>query len=71
MKKKNIEVIEEICDIMNVLPSESIEYVKDRLGHDQRYAIDSSKIINELGWQPSTNFRDGLKKTIEWYNEKR
>ena len=70
-EKKNIEVIEEICDIMNVLPSESIEYVKDRLGHDQRYAIDSSKIINELGWQPSTNFRDGLKKTIEWYNEKR
>ncbi len=69
-EKKNIDVIEEICAIMNVKPSESIEYVKDRLGHDQRYAIDSSKIINELGWNPSTTFEDGLKKTIEWYNEK-
>jgi len=69
-EKKNIDVIEEICVIMNVKPSESIEYVKDRLGHDQRYAIDSSKIINELGWSPSTTFEDGLKKTIEWYNEK-
>tara|TARA_R110000787_G_scaffold98210_1_gene202148 strand:+ start:752 stop:1705 length:954 start_codon:yes stop_codon:yes gene_type:complete len=69
-EKKNIEVIEEICGIMNVLPSESIEYVKDRLGHDQRYAIDSSKITKEIGWSPATTFEDGLKKTIEWYNEK-
>lgn len=69
-EKKNIEVIEQICDIMNVQPSESIEYVKDRLGHDQRYAIDSNKIITELGWQPSTTFEKGLIKTIEWYNEK-
>jgi dTDP-glucose 4,6-dehydratase len=69
-EKKNIDVIEEICAIMNVEPSESIKYVKDRLGHDQRYAIDSSKIINELGWAPSTTFEEGLRKTIEWYNEK-
>ena len=69
-EKKNIEVIEEICGIMNVIPSESVEYVKDRLGHDQRYAIDSSKIIKELGWKPATTFKDGLRKTIEWYNEK-
>jgi dTDP-glucose 4,6-dehydratase len=69
-EKKNIDVIEEICAIMNVKPSESIKYVKDRLGHDQRYAIDSNKIINELGWNPSTTFEEGLRKTIEWYNEK-
>lgn len=44
-----------------------IEYVKDRLGHDRRYAIDSSKIQNELGWQPTITFEDGIKQTIEWY----
>ena len=43
---------------------------EDRLGHDQRYAIDSTKIIEQLGWEPATTFEDGLRKTIEWYNEK-
>jgi len=69
-EKKNIDVIEQICDIMNVTPSENVKYVKDRLGHDQRYAIDSTKIIEQLGWEPATTFEDGLRKTIEWYNEK-
>jgi dTDP-glucose 4,6-dehydratase len=69
-EKKNIDVIEQICDIMNVIPSENVKYVEDRLGHDQRYAIDSTKIIKQLGWEPATTFEDGLRKTIEWYNEK-
>jgi dTDP-glucose 4,6-dehydratase len=69
-EKKNIDVIEQICDIMNVIPSENVKYVEDRLGHDQRYAIDSTKIIEQLGWEPATTFEDGLRKTIEWYNEK-
>jgi dTDP-glucose 4,6-dehydratase len=44
-----------------------IEYVKDRPGHDRRYAIDCSKIKNELGWEPQIDFEEGMKKTVEWY----
>ena len=44
-----------------------ITYVQDRLGHDRRYAIDPSKIVNELGWYPETKFEDGIRKTIIWY----
>ena len=44
-----------------------IEYVKDRPGHDYRYAIDPSKIRNEIGWEPQIKFEDGLYKTIRWY----
>jgi dTDP-glucose 4,6-dehydratase len=44
-----------------------ITYVKDRPGHDKRYAIDASKIKNELGWEPSVDFEQGLDKTIDWY----
>ena len=47
--------------------AELITFVKDRAGHDMRYAIDSSKIQNELGWQPSVNFEEGLEKTVDWY----
>jgi dTDP-glucose 4,6-dehydratase len=47
----------------------SINYVKDRLGHDRRYAIDSSKIQNELGWSPSVTFEEGIKLTIQWYKD--
>ena len=47
--------------------SDLIEYVKDRPGHDRRYAIDPKKIKTELGWNPKTNFKDGLIKTIGWY----
>jgi dTDP-glucose 4,6-dehydratase len=49
-----------------------ITYVKDRPGHDKRYAIDANKLKNELGWEPSLQFEEGLSKTIAWYldNEK-
>ena len=49
-----------------------INYVKDRPGHDKRYAIDANKLKNELGWEPSLQFEEGLAKTIAWYldNEK-
>ena len=55
--------------ILNELSrSESlIEFVKDRLGHDRRYAIDSSKIQSELGWKPKYTFETGIKETIQWY----
>jgi dTDP-glucose 4,6-dehydratase len=46
-----------------------IEYVKDRPGHDKRYAIDFLKIKNELGWQPQVSFKEGIKKTIEWFKK--
>ena len=46
-----------------------ITFVKDRLGHDQRYAIDPTKITNELGWYPETKFETGIVKTIQWYLE--
>lgn len=48
-------------------PESLITYVADRKGHDMRYAIDSTKIHNELGWLPETKFADGIKKTIKWY----
>ena len=44
-----------------------ISFVKDRAGHDMRYAIDSTKLQNELGWKPSLQFEEGLEKTVEWY----
>jgi dTDP-glucose 4,6-dehydratase len=47
--------------------SEQIEFVKDRPGHDRRYAIDASKIRRELGWSPEENFDSGIRKTIQWY----
>ena len=46
-----------------------ITYVNDRAGHDLRYAIDSSKLKNELGWEPSTQFEEGIEKTVKWYLE--
>jgi dTDP-glucose 4,6-dehydratase len=76
---KNIDLIKLLCRIMDKKlnrPEGSSEklitYVKDRPGHDLRYAIDSSKLQNELGWSPIPEFADGLEKTIEWYltNEK-
>ena len=44
-----------------------ITYVKDRAGHDLRYAIDSAKLKNELGWEPSLQFEEGIEKTVKWY----
>ena len=69
-EKKNIDVIKEICYILDKEASEEVDYVTDRVGHDYRYAIDSSKITFELGWSPKTPFGEGLKKTIEWCKKK-
>ena len=46
-----------------------IEHIVDRLGHDARYAIDSSKLRNELGWEPSVQFEEGIERTVRWYLE--
>lgn len=73
---RNIDLIKELCRQMDGKlgrkqgDSESlITYVKDRAGHDHRYAIDASKIKKELGWEPSLQFEEGITKTIEWYLE--
>lgn len=72
----NIDLIKLMCSIMDrKLKRETgtseklISYVKDRAGHDLRYAIDSSKLQRELGWKPSLQFEEGLEKTIDWYLE--
>jgi dTDP-glucose 4,6-dehydratase len=65
-EKTNLEITKKIIELMGK-SEDAIEYVKDRLGHDRRYAIDFSKIKNELGWEPKINFDEGLKATIEWY----
>lgn len=82
-EKKNIEVVVMLCDLleelaMNLKPGrlahykDLITFVKDRPGHDRRYAIDASKIERELGWAPKETFETGLRKTVQWYldNEK-
>jgi dTDP-glucose 4,6-dehydratase len=80
-EKQNIEVVQTICDLLEELVpqkpegierySDLIEYVKDRPGHDRRYAIDASKIQRELGWVPEETFDSGIKKTVQWYLENR
>lgn len=71
---KNIDLVRTLCKLMDektgrLLGSseELIKYVKDRAGHDHRYAIDFSKLTRELGWTPATDFKTGLSKTIDWY----
>ncbi|MDH4317793.1 MAG: dTDP-glucose 4,6-dehydratase [Desulfobulbaceae bacterium] len=75
-EKKNIEVVELLCDMVDekvgLLPSGAkrrslITFVKDRLGHDRRYAIDATKIADQLGWKPKYTFEQGIEKTVEWY----
>ena len=74
-EKQNIEVVKKICQILdNLKPREDgdkyeslITFVKDRPGHDLRYAIDASKISKELNWQPQETFESGIQKTVEWY----
>ena len=74
-EKTNLEVVNNICDILDdIYPSENlksykelIKFVEDRPGHDFRYAIDYSKLKNELSWQPKESFNSGLRKTIDWY----
>ena len=63
---QNIEIVRLICDRLHK-PESLITYVTDRKGHDLRYAIDPTKIHNELGWLPETKFADGIEKTIDWY----
>lgn len=65
-EKTNMEITKIILSALNK-PESLIKYVEDRLGHDRRYAIDSSKIQNELGWKPEYNFEEGIKLTIDWY----
>jgi dTDP-glucose 4,6-dehydratase len=82
-EKKNIEVVETLCTILDELKpisgnpafvsskmtnyNELITFVKDRPGHDFRYAIDATKIDKELGWVPEESFETGIRKTVEWY----
>ena len=63
---KNIDIVRIICEKLEK-PESLITYVTDRKGHDMRYAIDPTKIHNELGWLPETKFAEGIDKTIEWY----
>ena len=70
----NIDLIKLLCTKMDIALNNSagtsedlITYIKDRPGHDKRYAIDANKLKNELGWQPSLQFEEGLEKTINWY----
>ncbi|MBI1346189.1 dTDP-glucose 4,6-dehydratase [bacterium] len=74
-ERKNIDVVHELCRLLDELVPASpfrphaklIQFVTDRPGHDQRYAIDASKIERELGWKPEETFETGLRKTVEWY----
>lgn len=63
---KNIDIVKLICKVLGK-PESLIHFVKDRKGHDRRYAIDPAKIHRELGWLPETKFADGIQKTIQWY----
>ncbi len=76
-QKTNLDVVKTICCILDELVpkhpnnircySELITHVKDRPGHDMKYAIDASKILNELGWKPKETFESGIRKTVQWY----
>ncbi len=74
-ERQNIEIVHAICDSLDKLKPggksyrELITYVDDRPGHDRRYAIDSSKLQNELNWKPKETFTSGLEKTVAWYLE--
>jgi len=72
-ERRNIEVVEAICDLLDKLAPtnhprrELIKFVEDRPGHDQRYAIDASRAMAELGWAPRESFSSGMEKTVRWY----
>lgn len=78
-EKQNIDVVKTVCDILDEIVLEKppavtsfhqlITFVDDRPGHDKRYAIDASKMENELGWKPEQSFESGIRKTVEWYLE--
>jgi len=75
-EKRNIEIVETICDIVDEMAGSRgeprrglITFVKDRPGHDRRYAMDATKIERELGWSPLETFESGIRKTVQWYLE--
>ncbi len=76
-EQRNIDVVEKLCEVTDKLLGRTppgiskrlIRFVQDRAGHDWRYAIDSSKLQNELGWKPATSWDEGLEKTVRWYLE--
>ena len=75
-EKPNIEIVQMICDLVDEMAPQAagsrrdlITYVKDRPGHDRRYAMDARKIERELGWKPKATFENGLRKTVHWYLE--
>lgn len=67
-ERNGLEIAETVLAMLGK-PKELIQFVEDRPGHDRRYAIDNSKIMNELGWNPEVSFEDGIKQTINWYLE--
>ena len=75
-ENRNLEIVETICDIIDEMAPRAaaprrklITFVKDRPGHDRRYAMDAHKIERELGWRPKETFESGIHKTIRWYLE--
>src|SRR6266852_2442455 len=76
-ERSNLDVVELICDVLDqMVPGRArrrslITFVKDRPGHDLRYAIDASKALHELGWKPSKTFEEGIAQTVQWYLESR
>jgi dTDP-glucose 4,6-dehydratase len=76
-EKTNLEVVKMICELLEELApnkplgiknyTDLIEFVDDRPGHDRRYAVDASKVLNHLGWRPKETFETGLRKTVQWY----
>jgi dTDP-glucose 4,6-dehydratase len=69
-EKTNLDIINDICKVLNLNTQDYISFVEDRKGHDFRYAIDNSKINKELNWFPATSFEDGILKTIDYYKNK-
>jgi dTDP-glucose 4,6-dehydratase len=74
-ERKNLQIVHLLCDLLDRRLGRSgkessrklIHFVADRPGHDRRYAIDATKIRNELGWRPEHQFEDGLEATVDWY----
>jgi dTDP-glucose 4,6-dehydratase len=73
-EKRNLDIVQTICDIVDEMAATSgpsrrelITFVKDRPGHDRRYAMDATKIEHELGWRPKETFETGIRKTVHWY----